>query len=41
VIVHVVTDQPLDDGQGTDLVGRLALAFPGPRTGTPIEVTLA
>jgi hypothetical protein len=30
VIVHVVTDQPLeDDGEGTDLVRRLALAFPG------------
>jgi hypothetical protein len=30
VIVHLVTDQPLDDdGEGTDLVRRLALAFPG------------
>jgi hypothetical protein len=30
VIVHVVTDQPLDDdGEGTDLIRRLALAFPG------------
>lgn len=30
MIVHLVTDWPLDDdGEGTDLVRRLALAFPG------------